>query len=166
MLWFEKTEDGAFKPPASWTRDAAAMTSTHDIPTVAGWWTGTDLDRRAALDLVHDEATERAERETDRETIWAAFQDSGAAEGEPPPLTEPAPFVDAAIRHVAGAACTLVLVPMEDVIGQVEQPNLPGTLNEHPNWRRRMPDDASRILDHPATAARLRSLEAVRKKTP
>ncbi len=165
VLWFEKTEEGAFTPPAAWTPDAVAMTSTHDIPTVAGWWTATDLDRRAALGLVHDEAAERAERDTDRQAIWAAFQDSGAATGEPPVPGEPEPVVDAAVRHVGGAACAFVLLPMEDAIGQTEQPNLPGTLDEHPNWRRRMPDVASRVLDDQATAARLQSLDTARKKT-
>ncbi len=73
--------------------------------------------------------------------------------------------MDAAARHVGGAACTLVLLPMEDAIGQREQPNLPGTLDEHPNWRRRLPDTAARILNDPATAARLKSLDTARKKT-
>ena len=165
LLWFEKTKDGAFKPPSTWTPDAVAMTSTHDVATVAGWWTATDIDRRAELGLVPDEAAQRADRETARVALWDAFLDSGAAAGEPPPEGKPAPVVDAAARHVGGAACTLVLLPMEDAIGQTEQPNLPGTLDEHPNWRRRLPDAASRILDVPATAARLKSLDTARKKT-
>ncbi|KUY85368.1 4-alpha-glucanotransferase [Burkholderia territorii] len=49
VLWFEREADRAFRPPSAWDRDAIAMTSTHDLPTVAGWWRGVDLDwRRAA----------------------------------------------------------------------------------------------------------------------
>jgi 4-alpha-glucanotransferase len=44
VLWFEREEDGAFTPPAEWEAQAVAMTGTHDLPTVAGWWQGRDLD--------------------------------------------------------------------------------------------------------------------------
>lgn len=162
VLWFQKCEDGLFKRPSSWTRDAVGMTSTHDLPTVAGWWTETDLDRRMALGLVSDEAQERADRGEDRERLWGGFLDSGAASGEMPAENQPEPIVDAAIVHVGGAACSLVLLPTEDIIGEREQPNLPGTTDEHPNWRRRMPDTADRILNEPAAARRLASLASVR----
>ncbi|AXF25620.1 4-alpha-glucanotransferase [Burkholderia pyrrocinia] len=51
VLWFERDASGAFRPPSAWDRDAIAMTSTHDLPTVAGWWRGVDLGwRRVAAD--------------------------------------------------------------------------------------------------------------------
>ena len=49
---------------------------------------------------------------------------------------------------LAGAASQLALAPVEDILGLVEQPNLPGTTDEHPNWRRRYAPDARRLLDH------------------
>ncbi len=157
VLWFERDE-ARFNPPSSWTCGAIAMTSTHDLPTVAGWWRGTDLNWRAGLELMRDEAEERASREQDRGRIWRAFQESGAAEGEPPPADQPAGAVDAAVRHVGAAACELVLLPVEDALGLSEQPNLPGTLDEHPNWRRRLAASADRVLDDAACRARLASL--------
>ncbi|HDR9371717.1 TPA: 4-alpha-glucanotransferase, partial [Burkholderia multivorans] len=58
VLWFEREPDGAFRPPSSWDRDALAMTSTHDLPTVAGWWRGIDLGwRRIAAE--HEQARGR-----------------------------------------------------------------------------------------------------------
>ena len=162
VLWFER-DGGWFTRPSGWTRDAVAMTSTHDVPTVAGWWSGADLDWRARLDLVRDEAEARAARERDRTALWNAFIDSGAAQGEPPPPGEPAPAVDAAIAHVGRAACELVLLPVEDALGEPEQPNLPGTLDEHPNWRRRLPGRPMCCSTHRAAAARLASLAAARK---
>ena len=99
----------------------------------------------------------------DRTALWNAFRDSGAAEGDPPPPDEPARAVDAAITHTGRAACELVLIPVEDALAMREQPNLPGTLDEHPNWRRRLPDTADRVLDEQATAARLKGLAEARK---
>lgn len=151
--------DGArFTPPATWTRDAAAMTSTHDIATVAGWWIGRDLDWRYRLDLIGDIEAARAERAQDRARLWQAFRDSGAADGDPPRASETAPVVDAAIRHVGQAACALVLLPAEDALGLVEQPNLPGTVDEHPNWRRRLPAPSDVVLEEDGCSDRLASL--------
>ncbi|AOJ33500.1 4-alpha-glucanotransferase [Burkholderia metallica] len=62
VLWFERDADGAFRPPSAWDRDAIAMSSTHDLPTVAGWWRGVDLAwRRIAADAARqsDDANAR-----------------------------------------------------------------------------------------------------------
>ncbi|MFJ5488806.1 4-alpha-glucanotransferase, partial [Hansschlegelia beijingensis] len=53
----------------------------------------------------------------------------------------------------------LVLLPLEDALGQTEQPNLPGTLDEHPNWRRRLPAPAPQLLAEPDAAGRLSALD-------
>ncbi|EDT38298.1 4-alpha-glucanotransferase [Burkholderia ambifaria MEX-5] len=58
VLWFERDADGAFRPPSAWDRDTIAMTSTHDLPTVAGWWRGVDLAwRRVAAGAAAKTAT-------------------------------------------------------------------------------------------------------------
>ncbi|KUY71315.1 4-alpha-glucanotransferase [Burkholderia sp. RF4-BP95] len=49
VLWFEREADRAFRPPSAWDRDTIAMTSTHDLPTVAGWWRGVDLEWRRVV---------------------------------------------------------------------------------------------------------------------
>ena len=72
-------------------------------------------------------------------------------------------FVDAAARHVAQATCELAIVPLEDIAGVVEQPNLPGTTDEHPNWRRRMPADTGLLLRQPDIAARLHAIDRIRQ---
>ncbi len=163
VLWFERAKDGAFTRPAGWTRGAAAMTSTHDLPTVAGWWRGQDMDWRARLDLMRDEAKERGERAADRTALWDAFATSGAASGPPPAPDAGEAVADAACRHVGASACGLVMLPVEDALGLVEQPNLPGTLDEHPNWRRRLPGPADTLLDAPAVRDRLEGLAAARQ---
>ncbi len=159
VLWFEQDQAGAYVPPDRWTPRAVAMTSTHDLATVAGWWTGRDIDWGETLDRVADPAVTRAERDLERGRLWQAFRDSGAADGDPPGEGEGGIVADAACRHVGGSACELVMLPMEDALALVEQPNLPGTLHEHPNWQRRLP---ATLFDEDVTR-RLALLHQARK---
>jgi 4-alpha-glucanotransferase len=162
VLWFERDQAQDFTSPAQWTPRAAAMTSTHDLPTLAGWWQGRDLDWRARLGQLPDPAPTYAERDRDRGRLWHAMQLSGAAHGEAPGPHDGARFADAACAHVGGSACEMVMLPAEDALALVEQPNLPGTLHEHPNWQRRLGRDVATLLDDEATAARLARLQAAR----
>ena len=164
VLWFERAQDQGFTAPANWDRGAVAMTSTHDLATVAGWWSGHDCVWRHRVGAIDDGGLqrEREERGRDRQMLWSAMRASGSAQGEPPAPDQPGPAVDAAVNHVGSAACDLAIIPMEDVLGLQEQPNLPGTLDQHPNWSRRLPGLAGELLQQPAVATRLRGLHAVR----
>jgi len=164
VLWFERHDD-RFTAPRTWTKGAVAMTSTHDLPTTAGWWAGRDLEWRGGLGLLGDEANQRHEahlRARDRSALWDTMRDSGAADGGEPGPDQSGLIADAAARHVGGSACDLMVLPMEDALALREQPNLPGTLDQHPNWRRRLPGPASALLDDPAVAARLAGLAEAR----
>ncbi len=161
VLWFERDADGAFVRPDHWSRDAVAMTGTHDLPTIAGWWRGRDIDwtwRLGRSAEAADEAADRANRALDRSRLWTAL----GADGPEPAPEDPAAVIDAAIAHVARTPCALAIVPFEDLLGLVEQPNLPGTTDEHPNWRRRMPDTVDVLLRHPDTARRVALLNTAR----
>ncbi len=163
VLWFERDDTG-FSPPSGWTRQASAMTSTHDLPTVAGWWKGHDITTRRALGGSEaDEQRELGERARARGELWTAMQASGAASGPMPAVWDAAPVVDGAVAQVGGSACELVMVPTEDVLGLEEQPNVPGTVAEHPNWRRRLPDPVGAVLSGERTTLRLRRLEQQRR---
>ena len=165
VLWFERDKSDRFTRPSTWSKGAAAMTSTHDLATVAGWWGGRDLEWRGDLGLLGDEGNRAREwdvRGRDRSLLWAAMRDSGAADGEAPANWDAHPVVDAAVRHVGGSACDLVILPMEDALALSEQPNLPGTMDEHPNWRRRLPGNAADLLDAPGVAPRLAALTTAR----
>ncbi len=161
VLWFERDAERFF-PPRSWPAAAVAMTTTHDLSTVAGWWSGHDLEWRERAGQLADAAKERADREADRGRLWAAFRESGAADRDPPPPDAAGDVADAALRHVGRAACEMALIPVEDALALPDQPNLPGPGGEHPNWRRRLPGKAATLLDEPATAARLAGLRAAR----
>ncbi len=166
VLWFERQEE-RFTSPGRWTAGAVAMTSTHDLPTTAGWWAGRDLEWRGRVGSLGDEANQRQEadrRVRDRTALWDAMCDSGAAEGPQPDLDQADLIADAAARHVGAAACEMVVLPIEDALALTEQPNLPGTLDQHPNWRRRLPGPASALLESPVVTARLAGLTDARKQ--
>jgi len=155
VLWFERTRLH-FRKPSRWRADAVAMTTTHDLPTVAGWWSGEDIRTRRALGL--GAPGEEQARQQDRTRLWRAFTGAGVAGSlsapEQPPTDQPAPAVDAALGYVAKAPSPLMLAPLEDLLGLAEQPNLPGTIDEHPNWRRRLEPPARELFEAPAVRAR------------
>ena len=151
VLWFERTRLN-FRKPSLWRADAVAMTTTHDLPTVAGWWSGEDIRTRRALGL--GASGEDQARAQDRTRLWRAFANAGL-DGGMPPADQPAHAVDAALGYVAQARSPLMLAPLEDLLGLVEQPNLPGTIDEHPNWRRRLEPPARELFEAPAVRARV-----------
>ena len=159
VMWFER-EDKTFTPPATWTRTAVAMTTTHDLPTVVGWWQSEDIKWREKLRMAGDGEPERAE---DRAALWSAFRASGATTAPQPPPADGAAASYAACAHLGRAGSLLALLPIEDAMSAAEQPNLPGTTDEHPNWRRRLPADAETLFDRDDVAARLAVLDAARK---
>ena len=161
VLWFQR-EGECFLAPGEWRADAVAMTTTHDLPTVAGWWQGADLDLRRDLGMVG--AAEHAQREADRASLWQAFTAASSGTGPPPLADQTAPVVDAAVDYVSKTESPLALVPIEDVMGLVEQPNVPGTTNEHPNWRRRLKPPTRDLLQQPVAKRRLELLGSRRKQ--
>jgi 4-alpha-glucanotransferase len=109
------------------------------LPTLAGWWRARDLAWRAKISSGFDAASAQRSRERDREHLWRAFTQAHCAKGPKPPEIEKQVVLDSAIAFIGKTASKLALVPIEDIAGEVEQPNLPGTVEEHPNWRRRLP---------------------------
>jgi (1->4)-alpha-D-glucan 1-alpha-D-glucosylmutase len=167
VMWFERSAEG-FKPSEDWSAQAVAMTTTHDLQTVAGWWHGADIDTRRRIGRLSEDEyrKEKSEREADRRALWNAFRETGAAVSPPPPPASTSPAVDAAVRFVAATPSHLAMLPLEDALGLEEQPNLPTTVDEHPNWRRRYPIAADAMFDHPQAQARARWLDARRRRQP
>lgn len=158
VLWFERDEHG-FRPASQFPADAVAMTGTHDTATVAGWWTAKDIDWNRRLGRGDDWQQQEIQRMADRSALWSAI-----GQGAPQPATGmPAPVVDAAIAHLGRTPSALTIVPLEDLLALDEQPNLPGTINEHPNWRRRLSAPLADLLAEPATARRLAALIEARR---
>lgn len=178
VLWFEREQpDGQdngkaaepppapapFVPPERWPANAVATSATHDLPTIAGWWAGQDITWRARLDQLGPDVTEagaRAERARDRQALWQALCDAGLARGEAPdPDRAPVATI---LAWLSRTRTPLRLVPVEDLLADVEQPNLPGTTSGHPNWQRRLRFDVQALFGQPGVQRRIDALRTGR----
>ena len=133
VLMFERHADGGFYAPEHYPATALATFSTHDLPTFAGWSSGHDLAVRRALGVKESESDE--ERQNSRERLRAAVSHAGFDADS---------FAGIA-GFLAATPSRLVVVQIEDLLGVKDQPNLPGTVDEHPNWRQRLPVAAGRL---------------------
>lgn len=149
VLLFEKGAGGRFHPPAAYPAGAAATVATHDLPTLKGFWLGRDLEWRRALGLYPDEAAAEADRQgraEDRRRLLEALIEEGVLDPALRPALLPedaAPVFTAALaeavhRFLGRSRAVLTLLQIEDAVGELEQANLPGTVDGHPNWRRRL----------------------------
>lgn len=160
VLWFKRDWRGDFVDPRQWDRNAVATTTTHDLPTVEGWWVGREIEWRAQLGQLgagEDEARLRRERRDDRTRLLQAI---GVAADPAAPDRAP---LDAIIAFVARSPSPLVLIPIEDLLGLVEQPNIPGTTTGHPNWRRRLPCRGVSCFESAPVERRIERLLEARK---
>ncbi|HUA53230.1 MAG TPA: malto-oligosyltrehalose synthase, partial [Candidatus Sulfotelmatobacter sp.] len=140
LIYFEREADGGFTPPDRYPALALAAASTHDLPTVRGWWQASDLALRAALGLPGASerlAADRAARMEDRRRLATALAAQGLLDGS---ADDAAPVL-AIQRFLARSPASVLMIQLEDALGLVEQANLPGTTDQHPNWRRKLPVD-------------------------
>jgi glycogen operon protein len=145
VLWFQRRND-AFKAPSTWPALASACVSTHDLPTLAGWWSGADIAERTALGLVVDETSALAERAAEKTELVGQLAAEGLLEAAPVPVG-PLPDTVAAATHgfVSATPALLALVQADDLGGETVAVNLPGTDRERPNWRRRLTADVTEL---------------------
>ncbi|MGR3249893.1 MAG: 4-alpha-glucanotransferase [Paracoccus sp. (in: a-proteobacteria)] len=151
ILLFERTDDG-FIQPEDYPRDAMACLSTHDLPTFQGWWRGDDIGLRLEHGLIGQPAAQEQadarviERAQLLDDLTAAELWSGAA-----PDIDPAPedLVAAVHLFLARSPSRLLAVRLEDITGEVDPVNIPSTVDEHPNWQRKLSVPIERIVDLP-----------------
>ncbi|MDK9721532.1 MAG: 4-alpha-glucanotransferase [Rhodospirillales bacterium] len=145
LLPFERRHDGQFKRPYEIDGQALVTAGTHDLAPLLGWWKGRDLHWREELQLYPQPETaenERRARETDRQRLIWALCELGEIEADFPIdgalSDEQAKRLALAVqRYLAKSPTQIMMVQIEDLLGQEEPMNLPGTVDEHPNWRRR-----------------------------
>jgi 4-alpha-glucanotransferase len=125
VMLFQRAADGGFIAPEHYRANALVTFATHDLPTFAGWLAGHDLA------VKRDLALDPGETDHDRAAAKEALGRTMAWRG--------LPKVDwlSVVRFLVDTPSRLLLVSLEDVLGEVDQVNLPGTIDEHPNWRRR-----------------------------
>ncbi len=144
VLWFERDGE-AFRPPSAYPSLAAACVSTHDLPTLAGWWIGADIAERVVLGLAG-------------QGLIASLADYDTEA----PMS--AALAGAIHAFISDTACLLDLVQADDLAGETVAVNLPGTDAERPNWRRRIGVDSGDLWGTDIGAAVLRAV-AERSRT-
>ncbi|MBB4659063.1 4-alpha-glucanotransferase [Parvularcula dongshanensis] len=130
-----RDEEGNFQTAEDYPRLCLAVASTHDIAPIPGWLSGTDIEARAAIeDQTEDQrAWTRGERDAERRGLFGVW---GVHDGH-----SPEEVVEAAHRFLARSNAAVVMAALEDVLLQEEQVNMPGTMDEHPNWAVRYASD-------------------------
>lgn len=171
VLLFERDYDGGrrpapFVPATQWPCDYLATSTTHDLPTLAGWWSQRDIDWKVDLDLLGPDQTEagmREERRADHQAMTEALASMPEHAGIS--ATDEVAPVPAMLQWTCQGPQPLALVPLEDLLHLVEQPNIPGTVSEHPNWRRRLPVTTESLFDQPETRAAVAAITSVRSRS-
>ena len=139
VLLFERESDGRFRAPADYPREALVTPSTHDLPTLASFWAGSDIDLRDRLGLYPAPGLaeqQRAERRETRHALLAALRDAGLQPGE----ADLAPSLEVQ-RFLASTPSALLMLQPEDWLGMETPVNVPGTHTEYPNWARKLSAD-------------------------
>ncbi|HEU5033342.1 MAG TPA: 4-alpha-glucanotransferase [Mycobacteriales bacterium] len=164
VLWFEREETepgetGALTPLPDWREAAMASVTTHDLPTALGWLRGEHVRVRAELGLLDDAAAEEQGWRRDRAELLAHLVAAGVLASVDAPEDE---LVRALHRAVAATPSRFVLAAPSDAVGDLRQPNLPGTVDEYPNWRLPVADTGGRpmLLDELLADPRVERLAA------
>jgi len=135
VLWFTRDDEdpeGGYLPAARYPRNALASISTHDLPTAAGFLAGEQVRVRAELGQLAgsiDDEVKQADR--DRAQLLALLAREGLITVE----STSDEIVVAMHEFLARTPCRFVTASLYDVIGELRQPNLPGTTDQYPNWR-------------------------------
>lgn len=143
LLLFEKSK-GGFLSPGKYPPQAMVSVTTHDLPTLRGYWSGRDIEWKDKLGLYPDESfaqRDRQARARDRQALLAALKRAGvlprglpADAGGIPALNDE--LCRAVYAYLARTPSQLLIIPLEDLLGDIETPNLPGASpDRYPVWK-------------------------------
>lgn len=152
VSWFTRDESAPGEPllrPAQWPSRAAASLSTHDLPTAAGFLRAEHVRARADLGLLDDVAGEQSVADKERAEWLELLRSEGLLTGPDP---DEAAIITAMHRLLAATPSRLKLISPYDVLAEPRQPNLPGTIDEYPNWRLPLPETLEELRVDPRVA--------------
>jgi len=146
LLYFEKADGGRFRRPLDYPQQALVSSTTHDLPTLAGFWIGEDIEARRRAGVLTNDADYREQlriRAVEKQKMLDALHDARLLPDwfprsalEIPELT--GELHNAVIGFLASTPSMLLLVNQEDLTKEISQQNLPGTTWQYPNWSRKM----------------------------
>jgi len=145
LVWFEKT------PPASYPEQALSAITTHDLPTVAGLWSGADLEAQRQLKLAPNEAGTEEIRDRVRTMTRASAR------------TPVGTVITRLHAALAAAPSRLLTATLEDAMAAPERPNMPATTHQWPNWSIPLPEPIETLPANPVAAAIAKALRRGRR---
>lgn len=149
--------DRPVMPPAP---GSVASMNTHDTPTFASFWQGSDLDESVALGLIDDTlaAQERTSRSAQRAALVHYLNSLGAAVRQ----DECSRILDRCLAWLLTGKSRLVVVTLEDLWGETRPQNKPGSPSSARNWRRKLAHPLEEIFRREDWRERLRRLHSGR----
>ncbi|MEZ5352584.1 MAG: 4-alpha-glucanotransferase [Bryobacteraceae bacterium] len=161
LFYFEKHPDGAFRRPREYPAQALVSSTTHDLPTLSGFWAGRDIDVRFALGLLGDEANRdrvREQRRVEKHRMLDALIGEGFLPGNFSRAAADGPELSGELHnaitgYLASTPSLLLTLNQEDLTKEVDQQNVPATTWEYPNWRRKMRFSVEDLSRDPKAAA-------------
>ncbi|MGH3867645.1 MAG: 4-alpha-glucanotransferase [Pseudonocardiaceae bacterium] len=168
VLWFARDEQAPGAPllaPQRWPQHAAASISTHDLPTAVGFLRGEHVRARAALGLLNDDAAEWVQAHAERAELISLLRAEGLLgaenlDAQALDAEDEEEIVVAMHALLARTPCRLLLASPYDVVGEMRQPNLPGTVDEYPNWRLPLPVTLEQLQRDPRVERVVATLSA------
>jgi 4-alpha-glucanotransferase len=154
LAWFERGPGGGRRRAADYPRLALAATTTHDLPTVAGFFSGSDLDHLCDIGVASRGGDTQADQEAQRASLCRLLEDEGLlAPGE----RSVRAILAALYGFLARTPAMLLAATLEDALEAPDRPNVPGTTDQRPNWSLPLPV----ALDDLAGDPRVRRLATV-----
>src|SRR5439155_18012091 len=146
LFYFERNDKGAFRRFEDYPESALVSTTTHDLPTLAGFWINEDIEARHRLGLMQDESAYHAQlggRAADKQMMLDLLARLGLLPPDFPRAAADVPELtgelhNAVMGFLASTPSNLMLVNQEDLTKEIHQQNLPGTTWQYPNWSRKM----------------------------
>ena len=168
VMYFSKGWNG-FQLPEEYPEQAITVISTHDVAPLAGYWTGKDLDTMFKLGTLPDAAafqTALDEREHDKADLLDKLKETGCL-GADVQMPSKADETLLAALHKYGALSRskLYAVQLENLLGVIDNLNVPGVTEGYPNWAQKMPVSLEDFLQHRLMGGQLAIIDEVRMKT-
>ena len=169
VYYFER-EHGRFRAPSEYPTLAAVTATTHDLPTLRGFWVGDDIAAKAQLGtLTPDEATQaRAARAHEKRLLLRALADedlmpAGLEQANAEGL-DWSPILTRAVHlYLSRTPSKLLMIQLDDLANQMHQANLPGSTTEYPNWRRRLSRALVDLLTDPVVREQMAATTVARE---
>ena len=170
VLYFEQEKPDRYRAPTAWPRQSVASATTHDLPTLRGFWNAVDLEMGEVLGLYPDKVVLQdlyQQRARQKQALLEALHQYGClpkSAGKKASLMKMTPTLNRGMhRFIADSGSALLGLQPEDLLDMDKPVNVPGTTDQYPNWRRRLSVTLEAMFDDAHVNALLKDVHRRRK---